>query len=110
MPSKWMVDVKGSSGEAGAKAMQQALQDVDFVGFIEKQGALAARVQNTITSLGYKPTDRGGGAESWHIGVPFDKLDDAFVYTRVMADTFQKAIGYGFLRLELKTWSREAWK
>lgn len=109
MAPKWMVDCNGDEGEAGASDMIRALGDLDFAGYIERQGGLASSVQRAIVDYGASITDRGGGGGRWHIGVPFDDLDDAKDYLDYMTRTFSSAIASGSLRFALKTWSREAW-
>lgn len=109
MGSKWMVDAKGS-GNASDKTMGDALKDQDFEAFIEKQGGLSAAVQKFAQDRGFVVTDRGGGPCGWHIGVPFDELSAAVPYLDELVWQFAKALACSMLRVELKTWSAEAWK
>jgi hypothetical protein len=108
--SKWMVDVEGSNGEGGGKAAKAALQSLDFAQLIEAQGSLAATVQAFIVENNYAITDRGGGDGSWHVGVPFNDLDEAVEYLKIITKKFSVAIGGGLLRVELKTWSTAHWR
>lgn len=106
--SKWMVDAKGL-GEGSGKSIKEVLKDLDFERFLESQGSLAAAVQHFANASGYLISDRGGGGGSWHIGVPFDDLDNAVKYIELMTTRFSKAIGAEILRFELKTWSASGW-
>jgi hypothetical protein len=108
--SKWMVDVKGNNGEGGGKAARAALASLDFAQLIEAQGSLAATVQAFIIDNEYAITDRGGGDGSWHIGVPFNDIEEAVEYLKIITNKFAFAIGGGLLRAELKTWSPAHWR
>ena len=83
---------------------------LDFVKFLERQGGLASAIQNWIVEHGFHATDRGGGGGGWHIGVPFDSLDNAADYLHAITEAFSKAIVYEELRFELKTWSASVWE
>lgn len=108
--SKWMVDCYGQ-GEGNSTALREALVDLDLARFIEKQGGLASAVQETIAGLGYVVSDRGGGMRGdWHLGVPFDDLDEAVSYLGAITTCFMGAIGCGLLRFALKTWSQKSWQ
>ena len=109
MGSKWMVDAKGK-GESGDDDIKEVMQTLDFEGFVASQGGLADAVQKWADECGYRISDRGGCIDSWHVGVPFDDLEQAIVYLTNMTAKFSTAIGHGLLRFELKTWSREFWK
>jgi hypothetical protein len=110
MGSKWMVDCHGSGGEGQQKNMQKCMEDANFAAFIQRQGSIAAAVQNFIIQMGYHISDRGGGMGDWHVGVPFDNLSEAVVYLDLMTTVFARAIGNNILCFSLKTWSNSCWR
>jgi hypothetical protein len=110
MPSKWMVDVVSMRGESGEAEMKEAIESLDFAKLIESQGGLAASIQAKIVEYGYRITDRGGGCNSWHIGVPFDELDEAVEYLKKLTVDFRAAIAMGMIQFELKTWTISMWQ
>jgi|HubBroStandDraft_4_1064222.scaffolds.fasta_scaffold00029_40 hypothetical protein len=116
MPTKWMIDAKGSGGDGGDKTTKEyAMQvlggnDAAFAALIDMQGGLSTSVQKHIADMGYQASDRGAGGGDWHVGVGFNVLDDAVQYLDAMTRTFAAAIAAGMLRFELKTWTRSMWK
>ncbi|MDE2099497.1 MAG: hypothetical protein KGL39_19755 [Patescibacteria group bacterium] len=110
MPHKWMVDVLGSVARASMEDMNKVMNDQNFREFMEKEGELASNVQRFIMEHGYEATDKGGGIDSWHIGVPFDTLEKACVYLGLLESNYFNQVAVGFLKFRLMSWSKDAWK
>lgn len=106
---KWMVDAKGT-GEGGEGAMKEFLDTTNGGDLIDAQGGLASSVRQYAGESGYEITDAGAGGGKWHIGVPFEELEEATKYLKLMTDRFKSAISKRMVRFELKTWSVDNWK
>jgi hypothetical protein len=109
MRIKWMVDVKGT-GEGGEEALKEFVSTFDGSNLIDAQGGLASSVQQYAEESGYEVTDKGAGRGKWHIGVPFEELEEATKYLKLMTNKFKSAISKRLVRFELKTWSADNWK
>jgi len=110
--SKWMCDVVGIQGCNECKieeVISKGITHETLEKFIGERGNLPHNVKEFIKSLGYEWSDSGGGAESWHLGVPFTDYFEAVNYLLRMTIQFQGAIKAGLLSLKLMTWSPENW-
>jgi len=112
MTHKWMCDVIGNQ-PAITGQIEQVIKDgisADTLElFIGDRGNLSTNIKEFIKDSGFVWTDCGGGANDWHIGVPFDDIFDACYYANLLTKKFSKAIGSGFLKVKIMSWSASAW-
>ena len=99
----WMIDIEGSSTEAGGDDLIETLKSLDLRNLMQKCGAIPDIIQEFIESKGFKITDRGGGYTSWHIGVPCTN-DDADILCGFLFGRFGELIERGTIKVKKKFW------
>lgn len=109
MSSKWMVDVKGQGCVDTERVLADLEMEEDLKDSLCQSGGLITAVRNRIEAGGHSISDSGGGGCSWHLGVPFDELEEAVGYVKYISSAFASAIRAKMLRVELKTWSYNRW-
>ncbi len=101
----WMVDIRGkaNASEEDMKRLMEAFIEKG-VSAVDGTGGLATAVNRYLSSRGFRVTDSGGGASSWHVGVHCTDGESRTLCC-LMHRHFSAAIQCGALLIERKVWA-----